>query len=168
MKNISERKLSFISLNLLLGIILIFTSCTRKLVETNIESKNVLGKILIAGDSSEFKDKIRELIIGEFKLYYSIDVVNIEKLNKIDSTIYSGIIIMDTCMVWSGFNPSLKSFMEKSNNREKTILFITAGDPDWKYSYMDVDAITSASDIDNEDVVYNRIKSEIKTILFKK
>ena len=99
MKNTSERKLSFIYLYLLLGIILLFSSCTKKLVETNIESKNVAGKILIAGDSSEFKDKIRELIIGKFKADYSIDVVNIEKLSKTDSAKYSVVLIMDTCML---------------------------------------------------------------------
>lgn len=167
MKKESEKKRSFVYICLLAGLILLAASCSRKLVETQIETQGLSGRILIAGDSSEFKDAVRNRVIKEFQADYGIDVINIDRLSKTNSAGYSVVLIMDTCMAWSGFNPSLKSFIDKAENMDKTVLFMTAGDPDWNYSYLGVDAITAASEIENENTAFGRIKSEINTILIK-
>ena len=146
-------------------VIFLLSSCSRKLVETSVESGKIANKILIAADASEFKDIILKRIIETFQSEYNIDIVNIDKLNKKNIDNYSVVLIMDTCMAWTGFNPSLKAFIEKKDNRDKTVLFITAGDPDWKYSYLEIDAVTSASEIENEEIVYNELVERLKTIL---
>ena len=148
-------------------LIIFFVSCSSKLIETKSEDQNISERILIASESSEFKDKLRKLVIDEFHSDYSIDVVNIDTLKNIDSGRYSVVLIIDTCMAWSGLNFSLKSFMSDVENREKTVLFITAGDPDWQYSYQEVDAITSASEIESEDALFRKIKFGMNRILKK-
>lgn len=139
------------------------TSCTKKLIETSIVFNKTAGKMLIAGDSSEFKDRIREKLVGIYKNRYNIDIINIKKLKTIDSVKYDLILIMDTTMARGGFNPSARHFLDTSRNREKTVLFMTAGDADWEYSYKGIDAVTSASCMENTDKVIAEIKKEIES-----
>jgi len=42
---------------------------------------------------------------------------------------------------------------------------MTAGDPDWTYSYQGVDAITSASVVEKEDVKFEEIVQQIDQLL---
>lgn len=155
-----------LSVVLLLITIFVVTACSKKLVETSIQSESTEHTILIAGDSSEFKDTLRTRIIDTYKNNNTdINVVNISRLNHEDVSGVDAILIMDTCLAWTGFNPSLKSFMKDQENRKKTVLFITAGDPEWTYRYEEIDAITSASYMENEEVVFSRIKSELDRIL---
>lgn len=144
---------------------IIQTSCTNKLTEIRIVPEKPEFKMLIAGDSSEFKDSIRSKVIGHYKDYFDIQVVNIKSLKTIDTHDYDVVLIMDTCLAWSRFNPSIKTFMKKSDNRKKTVLFMTADDTDWEYSYKEVDAITAASVIENEEQVFSRISYQIDGII---
>lgn len=148
-----------------LSVFVFAAACSKKLVETSFAPDQAKYTILIAGDSSEFKDKIRGKLIDTYKNTATIKVVNINKLKKEDVGSVDAVVIMDTCFAWTGFNPSLKSFMKLPENRKKTVVFITAGDPDWSYQYEEVDAITSASNLNNEEDVYSRIKSELDRIL---
>ena len=124
--------------------------------------------MLIAGDSSEFKDKVRTQVIEAYKNEYNFEVVNINKLETIDSLKYDIILIMDTTLAWGGFNPSFKEFLDCPHNKKKTVLFMTAGDPGWQYSYKGLDAVTSASYVENVESAVSRIKKEIGKIVMKK
>ncbi len=55
--------------------------------------------------------------------------------------------------------------MDREENRKKTVLSMTAGDPEWTYSYKGVDAITSASRVAKEDDFFNRIDKDIERVL---
>lgn len=145
--------------------VIIQTSCTKKLTEVRLVPEKPEFKMLIAGDSSEFKDRIRNRIIGQYKDYLDIHVVNIKSLKTTVAHDYDVVLIMDTCLAWSRFNPSIKTFMKNSDNRKKTVLFMTADDIDWEYSYKEVDAITSASVIENEEQVLSRITYQIDGII---
>jgi hypothetical protein len=123
-------------------------------------------KIVIASDQSDFKDAIRGMLVEKYKKSSSIEIVNIEDLEKIDEKNYDVVVILDTCMAWSRFNPSLKSFIDRKKEKN-TVLFISAGDPDWKYSYKGVDAITSASEMELKDDIYKRIVEQINKIIGK-
>lgn len=156
------------TINLLLSAVLcmfVISSCSHKLDEIRVVPQGHKYSMLIAGDSSEFKDSVRDKIIEKYRGECAIHVVNINALSKEDAQSYDVVLIMDTCMAWSGFNPALKSFLNHDENLGKTVLSMTAGDPDWQYSYKGVDAITSASVIDNQDRFFSRIDDQIQRIL---
>ena len=62
----------------------------------------------------------------------------------------------------------MNSFLEDNQSKDNVVLFMTAGDPDWTYSYQGVDAITSASVVENEDVKFQEITQQIDQIINSK
>ena len=121
--------------------------------------------MIIASDSSAFKDSIRNRIIQQYQDEGSIDVVNIKRLKEVNPLDYDVVLIIDTCLAWSGFNPSLNTFLEDNQTKDNVVVFMTAGDPDWTYSYKGVDAITSASVVENVEVKVKDILQQIDHIL---
>ena len=153
---------------LLLSFSLIFlasNSCTSSVKENLLSRENPMFSMVIASDSSEFKDNIRNRIIQQYQNEGNIEIVNIKRLKDIDPTDYDVVLIIDTCLAWSGFNPTLNSFLEDNQSKANIVLFMTAGDPDWTYSYQGVDAITSASVVENEDVKFEDITQQINQLL---
>jgi hypothetical protein len=153
---------------LLLSFSLIFLSsysCTSSVKENRLSHENPLFSMIIASDSSEFKDNIRNRIIQQYQNEGNIELVNIKRLKDIDPTDYDVVLILDTCLAWSGFNPSVNTFLENNKSKDNVVLFMTAGDPDWTYSYQGVDAITSASVVENEDVKFEEITQQINQLL---
>ena len=147
--------------------LLFLLSCARGLKETRLTTEYPEFTMIIASDSSEFKDSIRRRIISKYSEYGNVEVVNMNKLKSIRPEDYDVILIIDTCMSWGGLNWSLKSFLDKSIDRKNVVLFMTSADPEWEFSYKDVDAITSASKIQDEETIFAVISSEIDIILAK-
>ena len=145
--------------------LLLSASCTHKLKEVKFVPQIKEYTMLIAGDSSTFKDSVRDRIIEKYRPTCEIHVINIKDLPNVDASLYDVVVIMDTCMAWSGFNPSFKTFLDKDGNKNKTVLSMTAGNPSWKYSYNNVDAITSASRVDKQDSFFVRIDDGIQEIM---
>jgi hypothetical protein len=139
-------------------------SCTRNLKETRLGQPGAATSLLIAGDASEFKDDIRMAIIDRYRATCTIDIINIDKLPQIDANHYHAVLIMDTCLAWSNFNRSVKAFLDKSQN-DNVVFFMTADNPDWRFTYNGVDAITSASEKENRDVMIHRLIAAIDEIL---
>ena len=148
---------------LLLGTV----SCTRNLKETRLEQPGASHSLLIAGDASEFKDNIRMAIIDRYRETCNIEIINIAGLPETSGNDYDAILIMDTCLAWSNFNRSVKAFLDKSQNRN-VVFFMTADDSDWTFTYNGVDAITSASEKENQDVMIRRLIAAIDDILGKR
>jgi hypothetical protein len=140
-------------------------SCTRGVNETRLSHENPMFSMIIASDSSEFKDNIRNRVIQQYQNEGNIELVNIKRLKDIDPIDYDVVLILDTCLAWSGFNPSVNTFLENNKSKDNVVLFMTAGDPDWTYSYQGVDAITSASVVENEDVKFEEITQQINQLL---
>lgn len=140
-------------------------SCSRPLKEIKVAAEEPVHTMLIAGDSSSFKDKTRERIIEKYRKTCTIHVVDISALNEKTAEGYDVVLIMDTCMAWTFSNPSLKRFLCHEENRKKTVLSMTAGDPGWTYSYKGVDAVTSASRVEKEEDFFNRIDKDIAKVL---
>ena len=68
-------------MSVLATVALVFlASCTRNVKETQFTTENAKFNLIIAGDSSDFKDKIRNKLIARYKNNTNIDVVNIKKL----------------------------------------------------------------------------------------
>ncbi len=145
--------------------LLLVAACTQSVKEIRLTTTDPQFNMLIAGDASEFKDTLRANIINHYQGQSDIDVINIKKLKQVRLTDYDVVLIMDTTLAWTGFNPSLKSFLENLPDTHQVVLFMTAGDPDWEFSFQDLDAITSASNIENEEAVFNEIVTHIDRIV---
>ncbi len=59
----------------------------------------------------------------------------------------------------------MKSFLDRLEDNNNVVLFMTAGNPDYEYSYGGVDAITSASRIANEEEIFTELSEEIDRII---
>lgn len=137
-----------------LGIVMAFlftASCTRNVKEMTLTNENATFTLVIAGDASEYKDSIREDVIAKYRAEARIEVINIEGLENLSEDSYDVILIMDTCIGWGTFNQSISHFLENTRRKDNIVLFITADDEEWEFSYQNVDAITSASEIENKE-----------------
>jgi hypothetical protein len=145
--------------------LLFASSCTRNVKEMKLANENAKFKLIIAGDSSEYKDAIREDIISRYKKTAGIEVMNIEYLDTISEESYDVILIMDTCMAWGAFNPTVNRYLENAANKDNIVLFMTAGDPELEYSHEGVDAISSASVVENKEDVTAKLFEKIDGII---
>ena len=147
-----------------LFVIMLF-SCRSGVKEDVYENPEAGHKILITGATSEFKKRVVEGIVGRYKEDCQIEIMPPSRLEDMDYDDYSAIIIMDQCQAWMAFNVSTLGLVRKIKGREKVILFITAGNPDWRYSYEGIDAITSASEEGKETEVIERISARIDALI---
>jgi hypothetical protein len=157
----SEQCISFLAIVALA----FFASCTRNVKETQFTTENAKFNLLVAGDSSDFKDRVRNRIIAQYRKNGNIDVVNINKLKNIRPEDYDVILIMDTCIGCEDFNWSMKSFLDRLEDNNNVVLLMTTGYSHYEYSYGGVDAITSASRIANEEEIFTRLSEEIDKII---
>ena len=153
------------TLGLILLTLVFLAACAQPLQEIRLTTADPQFNLLIAGDASEFKDRLRTRIISHYRNRSNIDVINIKQLKQVRALDYDVVLIMDTCLAWTDFNPSLKAFVEDLEGGKNVVLFMTAGNPDWTFSYKDIDAITSASRIENEDTVFAEIVKRIDGIV---
>lgn len=145
-------------------LLVLAAGCTRNLKEERYTRADARYNMLIAGDASEFKDRLRQRLIEHYRIGCNIDVVNIATLGRIDDERYSVVVIMDTCLAWSHFNPSIKSFLDRVADRGKVVILMTAEDKDWAFRYQGVDAMTAASNPEDEDLVFERLRNEIDRV----
>ena len=147
---------------LVLCLFLLFSSsCARGIKETRLSQEDPSFSMIIASDSSEFKDSIRNRIVRHYQDHGNIEIINIKRLKAINPLDYDVVLIIDTTLAWSGFNPSLNTFLKANEYKKNVVVFMTAADPDWTYSYQGVDAITSASVLENIDVKFEEIRQQI-------
>lgn len=139
--------------------------CTRRLKETRYTAATARANLLIAGDASAFKDRLRTRLIRHYQASTNITVVNTDKLKQIDTDDYHVVVIMDTCLAWSRFNTSTKSFLDRIRDHHKVVLFMTVDDTDWTFEHRGVDAITAASVIADEERVFKRLRDAIDLVL---
>jgi len=140
-------------------------SCTRNVKETRLTTENAKFTLIIAGDSSDFKDRIRNRIIARYRNSGNIDVVNIKKLKNIRPEDYDVILIMDSCIGCEDFNWSMKSFLDRLEDKNNVVLLMTTGYSHYEYSYGGVDAITAASRIADEEEIFARLSEEIDRMI---
>ncbi len=143
-------------------------SCAKKIPEQQFAAQDPQYDLLITGVTSEFKADIILRIIDRYKEQGNVDLVNIDKLDRLQCDDYDAILVMDSVRAWSLFNFSLESFLEKTEDCDNVVLLYTAGDPDWKYQYHEIDAITSASQMDDQDRVFNELTYAIDLLVFGK
>jgi hypothetical protein len=151
-------------IQLFLALVLV-AACARHIREENHTIPDAAFDMVVASDSSDFKDAVRSKLINGFKDRANIRVVTIDQLRQIDPADDDIVVIIDTCMAWGGFNTATKHFLDRLKTPQQVVLMMTAGNPEWHYRYRDVDAITSASLIDNIPGVVHRLNARINEIL---
>lgn len=124
-------------------------------------------QILIApikGKTSDFKNIIIDSLVQRYKDQYSIEILPLESMKSLADKPYHVIIVMDDCQAGMRMNRSFKKNVDQLDTL-KTILFITAGDKNWKYEYRGIEAVTSASELDRIDQVIGRLSQKIDQLL---
>jgi protein-tyrosine-phosphatase len=144
------------------------SACAPKLYQKNSVAPNATFNLLVASDGTDFKNDIHDRVIAHYKNLGNIDNTTIDKIHLFNSDQYDVILIMDSCMARAGFNRSLKSYLNSNVSAQKIVLVVTAGDPDWQFSYSGIDAITSASVTENKDKIFTLVTLQIDQILSKK
>ncbi|MBW1897994.1 MAG: hypothetical protein JRI61_02930 [Deltaproteobacteria bacterium] len=160
MKTTGIRYLLFAAL-----MVIIFFSCSRNIKEITINNMNASHKIVIASNGSDFRDSIRDKVIKEYSDNCYIEVINLDKLQTVEYDRFDAILVMDAIIAWGGFNPEMKNYIDSLDDKKKVVLFLSAGDEELKYSYNGVDAISSASVVEEEDKVVKEITGKIDMLL---
>ncbi len=160
-----RRFFSWLPFILLFSLIFINSSCTRSLKEQTLHNPQAQVNLLIAGDASEYKDALRQAIIQDYQPRANIRVVNIDKLNKIAPEAYDAVLIIDTCLAWTRFNPTVLSFLDRPEVKERVVWFMTVDDTEERYQHNGVDAITAASVTENTLEVADKLRRQLDTIL---
>jgi hypothetical protein len=140
-------------------------SCRSGVEKDVYENPEAGHKVLITGATSQFKNAVIEGIVERFKGICQIEILPSDQLEGIDPADYSAIVIMDDLRMGKTFGGHPREMAEKIENKEKIILFLTAGKPDWKYSYEGIDAITSASEDGKEVEVIDQISARMNKLV---
>ena len=162
MRQINQSKLAIIILVLMLTL-----SCAKEIPEQRFTAENAKYDLLITGMTSEFKADIISRIVDRYKDQGNVNLVNMDKLDQLQCDDYDAILVVDSVQAWSYWNFSLNSFLEKTENCKNVVLLYTAGDPDWEYQYHELDAITSASQVEDQDRVFNELTYAIDVLIYR-
>lgn len=162
-----KKRLSHTQLVVSILLIIAVMSCTRALKEQTFQTPQAQTNLLIAGDASEYKDLLRRSIIQNYQTRANIRVVNIDKLSQLSPEDYDAILIIDTCLAWTRFNPSVRSFLERPAVKARVVWFMTVDDTEERYHHHGVDAITAASVTANQQEVATRLTRQLDEILSK-
>ncbi len=144
---------------------MLLLACAGPAMKQHIVNPDAVFDLLVASDHTAFKQTIHDRLIERYRDQCNIDIVSVSQIEALKSENYDAIIIMDSTMAWSGFNFSVKQYLNTSIPKERVILVMTADDPDWQFNYNGVDAITSASAIENEEKLFTLITMQIDHIL---
>ncbi|MBU1862339.1 MAG: hypothetical protein KKH94_01570 [Candidatus Omnitrophica bacterium] len=119
-------------------------------------------KVLIATDESQFKDAVVSQIVKllETDACY-IRVIDLKELRSEHDTNYHAIILMNSCWALQ-LNKHVKEFLDTVKYKERVILLTTAGNKNWKPKTISVDAITSASRIQEAASIAETVVDKVR------
>jgi hypothetical protein len=150
---------------MLLAMLVSLHACARSVPEVRHVVVNARFSLLIASDASGFKDAVRSRVFDYYTPSGNVEVVNIGSLKTRKAEDFDAVLIIDTCLGWSRFNPSMKAFLDGAQDPDRVVLFMTVDDTEWDFSYQGVDAITAASTIEDEARVAAVLIQKIDHIL---
>jgi len=148
--------------------VLLMLHCVKNIREAEVGPADAKNKILIAAYYSEFKNTVTQSLADRFKDKAKITVIPLEKIGDIDPKRYDVLVVIDALMAWQMFNPWTRSAIQKlkdPQDKKKLVLFLTAADPKKNYKFMDVDCITSASQVNKEGEIVEEISARINGMI---
>jgi hypothetical protein len=140
-------------------------ACARSVSEVRHVAVDADVTLLVASDASEFKDAVRARVFDHYKPFANVEVVNISRLKTLQAEDYDAVLILDTCLGWSRFNPSMKAFLDGASDPDHVVLVMTVDDTDWEFTYQGVDAITAASKLADESRLAEDLIRQLDAIL---
>lgn len=114
-----------------------------------IITPNPTKRILIATQSSDFKDTLVDILCDSLKRSFTyIKGIDLSELSHINGDNWDRILIINTFMI--SLNTDVEQYINRIALPEKVLLFVTSGGADWQPQIEDrIDALTSASSKDN-------------------
>jgi len=142
---------------------------TKPIATTTIGAIDGRDRVLIATQGSKFKDAVVSRVVEDLEkndLY--IEITNLSALTNRSTEEFKAIVIINSYKYFS-FNKHVRNFLENTNDydQEKIVLLATAGSPHRMNKGKEVDAISSASKIDDVDNVSMDIVQRVSSIISK-
>ena len=124
-------------------------------------------RLLIAAQQSEFKETVVSKVVeGLEQDACYVKVIDVKNLRKESTADYEAIVVVNTRKMWR-LNRHAKKFLKKVQESKKVVLLTTAGDPQWKAKGVQVDAITSASRMDEVGAIAETVLEKVRALLGK-
>jgi len=134
---------------------------------TTIGSIDSRERLLIATQTSDFKDRVVSNIVHEFeKGGLFIEVIDLENLKNKSGRDYQAMVIMNEYKVFQS-DGRVTRFMEGMNasDMKKIVLLTTAGTPGMIPEKWGVDAVSAASEMADVDNISGMIIRKVHMIL---
>lgn len=140
-------------------------ACGGQVQEVKIENTEQECQLLIGAiRASDFKNAVVKGIVDKYEATCSIEVMNVGNVKEITQKTYDVVLLVDGCRAGMRFNGKLKNFLDELT-QQNVVVFVTAGDSEWEYSYNGVDAVTSASQDEKTQEVIQEIADKIDGLL---
>ena len=151
---------------LLIGIVLVFCGCAVGSVQT-VDSGSKTDyehRELIASQNSGFKQAVADEVRDSLKknLYY-VRIIDVKNLRDESPDDYNAIVILNACMAGRP-DPRVESFLEILTEKDKVVLLTTGLLDNWRPESAGVDAMTSASAMDQSSVKAQTIVKKVMAI----
>ena len=152
---------------LLVTVLIVLTGCTGGTVITQDTSpiEQAHRKLLIATQESRYKTAlVTEIRDGLSQEPAAIRTIDIRQLAREDTSIYAGILLVNTCMAGRP-DPRVEAFIDDFPAKEKLVVLTTGVRDSWTPKTAEVDAMTSASVLSDVPVVSRAIIDKLLSLL---
>ncbi len=125
-------------------------------------------RVLVATQKSKFKQAVVTEIYDELvqnAIY--IKLIDVKGLKNQPTTEFSAIVILNRCMAGRP-DPRVESFIDREPQKNKIIVLTTGIGDSWTPEVRDVDAMTSASVMDQSDQIARSIVERILAMVNSK
>ena len=125
-------------------------------------------KVLVATQETKFKQAVVSKIydqLNQNSIYSRI--VNVSRLKYLSADEYAAIVIINHCLAGRP-DPRVESFIDNHSQTNKIIMVTTGIGESWKPDVPGVDAITSASVMDQTDQVAGTIVNRVLALVHSK
>jgi hypothetical protein len=141
------RKLLNMNKYLLLAIAMtmVIAGCKQEPATLEFGNTTTAKKVLIAGDTSEFKQKVLDRLVQNLgTANYYIKCISLDDMRQEDQNVYGAIVLVNTLRA-GRMDQRVKNVLRDDPANKKLIIFTTHGfEGDWQPK-VQVDTVTSAS-----------------------
>lgn len=127
-------------------------------------SKETILIGVIAGSSTPFKEELISKCMEFYGGSFNVIAKEIKTPADLQGESYKAVIVMDTLKAWLMFNGKLKK-IAKQADKQKTIFYVSVGDPKWRWKRDDIKLITSATQKSDVEDSFKDIQTMMGSVL---
>ncbi|MFC1889528.1 hypothetical protein ACFL4G_07205 [Thermodesulfobacteriota bacterium] len=146
----------------------VISACAPQMVkERELGEITAARKVLIAEQQSEFKGVVVSAVSEALeKDGCFVRIIDLRELRGESTWNYDAVVVVNTLKAWR-LNRNARTFFNSIDDRErrKVVLLTSANGTYWKVNLPGVDAITSASKMEDVDFVAADIVAKVRAIL---